>query len=102
MQDFDKFVRSLADKDLEEIIKAIKREDAMAQNIAKLGHRAKRGSSERFRAEEAQDRSGRCGRILSFLEYNTRSTSATPADDNLCLMIKEKLLAKGQWPGGAA
>ena len=94
MQDFDEFVRSLVNRNHAEMIADLEREDTKAHKIVRYGRRAKRDSPERRRAEEAQEWSNRCGRILFFLRHGVPADRATAVDLALCSMLAEKLQTK--------
>jgi hypothetical protein len=100
MQDLDDRIRALSELDRIPLIQALIRIDSQLQPQAGgSGRRAKRGSMERYRAEEARAESDRLGRIIYFLRFRSPATAATAADSLLCEMLAEKLRAKGQWAG---
>jgi len=93
-------IHAVANLDRVSMIRELIRIDAEMQRIAQgCGHRARRGTSERIRAENARHDSGRLGAFIYFLRFRTMADSANEADRVLCLMLAEKLKAKGQWVG---
>jgi hypothetical protein len=97
MRDFDEYVRSLADMDRGEIIKALVAADKRAAGIWQAGRRAKRDSPAKCLSEDARHQVDRFGRIIYFLCFRSLATTATAADVALCDMLAEILKTKGQW-----
>lgn len=100
MEDLHTSIWRLSDLDRVPLIEALIRMDATAQATARgRGSRARRGTMERYRVEQASDDSDTLGRIIYFLRFRSPATHATAADLALCDELAEKLRAKGQWQG---
>jgi hypothetical protein len=99
MRDFDELVRSLADRDRVDMIRALVAADAGAQRVARAGQRARRDSPAGYRREEALSQVARFGRIIHFLRFRSPAQGSTAGDLALCALLQEKLEAKGQWVG---
>ena len=96
MEDFDKWVLSLAEREsLKEMIVTLSGKADAAEGRA---HRIKRRTGpEGAKREEARQEAERIGRILYFLRYGTDSDLATDADNALCTQIKGRLTTRGVW-----
>jgi glutamyl-tRNA reductase len=99
MDSFDAFCEQLADRNREDIIRALRRRADSADASARRGSRARLGSTERNRSEMAKHERNRIGRILNFLIHGDSqlATGATEADIRLCRIFEQKLRTKGQW-----
>jgi hypothetical protein len=73
--------------------------DAQASARARIGKRARQGSTTRNRAEEARAESERLGRIIYFLRFRTPPSSFTDEDAHLCEILATNLQKKGEWTG---
>ena len=93
-------LQAVANLDRLSMIRELIRIDADLQRIARgRGNRARTGTPERIRAENARHDSGRLGAFIYFLRFRTMADSTNDGDRVLCLMLAEKLEAKGQWAG---
>jgi hypothetical protein len=99
MEDLDARIRALSALDRVPMIKALIQIDSEAQSQSRTGRRAKRGSVDRNRAEEAAAESARLGRIIYFLRFRSLATNTSARDEELCAMLAGTLQAKGQWTG---
>ena len=72
------------------------REEAKAHGA---GARAKRGSVQRNRAEEARDNCDRLGKVIYFVRMRTLASGTSAGDEVLCRKLAEKLQTKDQWDG---
>jgi hypothetical protein len=87
MQDLDERIRALRGLDRLSLIRALTRIDAQLQQQARMGRRAKRGSNERDRAEQAKGGCDRLGRMIYFLRFRSPATDATDEDMALCINL---------------
>lgn len=100
MQDLKARINAHLELDRSALIAALIRMDSQAQAQAKgSGQRAKQGTTERNRAEQARDDSERLGRIIYFLRFRALATNTPEADSMLCTTLAQELEAKGQWTG---
>jgi hypothetical protein len=99
MEDLDTRILALSDLDRRPLIEALIRIDAQMQSRARSGQRAKQGSPERYRADEARSDSDRLGCIIYFLRFRSSASGATAKDMTFCKILEEKLRLKNQWTG---
>jgi hypothetical protein len=96
MEDLDTRIRRLSDLDRRALVDALIRIDAEAQKRARRGRRARIGTRDRERSNEARYDMARPGAIIHFLRFRTHLPERDAA---LCQFLEEKLFSKGQWTG---
>jgi len=100
MEDLRERILRLSDLDRVALIEALVRMDDQQRAIARgAGSRARLGSIERNRAEEAQSNCNRLGKILYFLRHRSPTFDTSTEDAALCDTLAERFRAKGQWTG---
>ena len=99
MEDLDTRIRALSDLERIPLIQELIRIDSGKQALARAGRRARRGTAERYRSEQARSDSDRLGQIIYFLRFRSPATNTSAEDLALCDMLADKLRAKGQWTG---
>ena len=99
MEDLDARITHLSDLGRRELIDSLVRMAGQMDHRVRHGARARIGTAERIRSDNARDERDRIGRILFFLRHRVPATGATAQDASVCQMLAEKLHSKGHWTG---
>jgi hypothetical protein len=100
MEDLETIIQRLSDLGRESMIRRLIHIDAQAKKLARgAGSRAKHGTPQRIRAENALSLMHSLGQIIYFLRRRLRPDKATAEVLALCDMLADKLRAKDQWKG---